>query len=203
MNATRDEFESKAPLVDYDELVDIATQELLTDELRRKTAGVWITGSFVNPEKPLDTGESPSDLDLLVPVHGWEYPITSSGIAFAAPQVDIPDAYGVTDVEWESVIPSMVEETVTDADPQELPKIGTWDSPIEEVWEKLPQYVCTTLERSIKHGFYARESDVESEIIRTYDVVIGPLELFDLLYDQNADKMLQLWENDDTDAQNV
>lgn len=64
-------------------------------------------------------------------------------------------------------------------------------------------HICATLERSIKHGFYARESDVESEIIRTYDVVIGPLELFDLLYDQNADKMLQLWENDDTDAQNV
>lgn len=196
MNVTRNEFESKAPLVNHDELVEIVTEELLTDKLQRVAAGVWLTGSFVNSKKPLDTGDSPSDMDLLVPVCDWEYPIISSALALVAPQVELPKVYDVTDTEWKRKTPPMVEETFTSADPEELPSITRWDCSAEDAWNRLPDYVCTTLERSINCGFYASKSDAEARIIRSYHVVIGPLELFDVLCDWHADKIYQLWENE-------
>jgi hypothetical protein len=191
------ELESKAPLIEYEELVDIVANELLTTELRDVASGVWITGSFVNPDKPLDTGDTPSDMDLLVPIRNWDYPITSSGIAFAAPQVVIPDAYDVESVEWESVIPDMVEKTASDMGASEFPDPGTWDCSVEDVWDQLPEYVCETLASSIRNGFYARPADIEHGVIRTYDIVLGPHDLFTALKDRNEDKLLQLWEGTD------
>ena len=193
MPDTRDTFKSKAPLVNYDELVTFVVNRLLTDRLREEASGVWITGSFVDPQKPLDTGETPSDLDLLIPVDGWEYPITSSGIVFAAPQPDIPSVYGFESAEWESVIPDMVAETAAAAGPAEYPDPGTWDCSAEAVWDRLPKYVCDTLQRSVESGFHALDQDADRGIVRTYDVVIGPQDLFDLLRSQNEDRLLKLW----------
>lgn len=98
------------------------------------------------------------------------------------------------DAEWQSVIPDMVAETAAELGPTEYPDPGTWDCSAAEAWERLPEYVCDTLQRSVESGFYASEDDVEHGVVRTYDVVIGPRELFDVLRSRNEDKLLGLWE---------
>lgn len=158
--APLEEFRAKAPLIDVDELVELILYDIMTEELRERAESVWIRNSFTDPDREIDTSETPSDLDIYVVVPGWDLPVTDSGIAAVASGADPPDALAesAADFEWTS-------------------KDGNWDS-AEQAWDRIPEYVRETLRRSVEIGFYARESDVEEGIIRLFDLVVGNRENF-------------------------
>lgn len=168
-------FREKAPLVSLDELAEIITKDILTEELRQKTESVWLFNSFVDPEREIDEKETDSDLDVILLVPDWELPVLDTGLAVVAPQADTPEAYenNAGEMNWSS-------------------KDGKWDSPAK-AWERLPDYVRETFLESVQRGFFANESDVESNNIRLYDITIVNRTQFH--YDEEATRIC-IWEND-------
>lgn len=154
MNPARKSLQEKAPLIDFDELEDLIVNEMLSDNIKQEAESAWITSSFVDPDREIDTSQYPSDLDVQVVIPGWEYPIADSGIAFFAPQVETPDIYkqAIENAQWDS-------------------KDEGWAT-AEEAWEELPEYARETLLNSIQFAFRADENDIEEDRIRQYDISI-------------------------------
>lgn len=154
MNPAKKSLNQKAPKINFEELKDLITNKILSDGIKQRATAVWITGSFTDPNREIDTSEYPSDLDIIVVIPDWEYPMADTGILFTAPQVETPAIYEgvVEDIRWES-------------------KDGGWDT-AEEAWEDLPEYARETLRQSFQHVFRANEEDVQQERIRQYDVTI-------------------------------
>lgn len=150
---------SRAPLVDFEDLRKLIVYEIVTEETRSRAENIWITGSFSDPEREIDSGEAPSDLDILVNVPGWELPPADTGIPLVASSVDTPPIYErfPDEYTWESK-----------GEP-----ISSWDCSAQEAWEQLPEYAQETLMRSVEQVFHATEADVENNTMRSYDVNIG------------------------------
>lgn len=151
----------KFPLVDVNELIDVITYEIVTDELRRKAESIWLYGSFVNPQKEIDTKAERSDLDIFVVVPGWDLPQADSAIPIFASQVSTPDIF------------RNISESKTWRGVGLKSSRGGWDRPVDEVWEVLPEYMQETLKNSIERVFYITEEDMRNNRHRIYDTVIG------------------------------
>lgn len=153
--AARAAFEEKAPLVEPAALARLVTEELCTPELRRRVEGVWLFGSFVDPDKPLDTGETHSDLDVLVHDPTWDLPMANSGMAVCVPDVETADCYGDVgdDLGWRGE--------------------QFWGCPVEEAWSRLPEYAKPTLVRATERAFFATPAERRAGRARTYDLKVA------------------------------
>jgi len=172
----KESFRKKAPLLEIDDLTEVIIEKILTEELLERAESVWIRKSFADPDKEIDSKDTPSDLDVFVVVPSWDKPLPDSGLAIVAPQVEVSAAYeeSAEGSNWTS-------------------KDGKWES-AEEAWEQIPKYVQKSLIRSTEYGFYATESDVESGIVRPYDITICNEEQFEVA--SKPDGEFCIWRSD-------
>lgn len=166
---------SKAPLIDLDELASTIVDEIMTESMRAQADGVWIRNSFVDPEKEIDTGPERSDVDVFIFCPSWEYPVADTGMALATSHLQLPSAITTSgELDWES-------------------KDGKWDD-VDAAWEQLPTYAQETLSNSIRHGVYATKEDLENSSARPFDFTIGGQSAYEYLHDPRA--QLRIWEGD-------
>lgn len=154
-----EEFQNNAPIIGVEELAEMLRFEMLSDETREKANSIWIVGSFVTPDKDIDTGESHSDLDVFVVLPNWELPIAGTALAMMAPQSDTlaryeqyPEKYN-----WSS---------------KDTPR-WKWDCSAEEAWERIPEHAQKTLVQSTERYFFATDDDIEENRQRSYELNIA------------------------------
>lgn len=158
---TREQLEQKAPLVDPDGLVDTIESEILSPELRDRGSSIWLRGSFVDPDREIDSGEKYSDMDVYVPVDGWDLPLAGPGTIIYASQTDSVHAVAVAKDEYEWSYKHQ------------------WES-ADRAYERLPEYAIETFTESLRHFFIASEEDKEADVYRQYDIRIGSPSQVDL-----------------------
>lgn len=182
-DTAREEFESKAPLLEFEEMKNILIENVIHERLLDRTRGIWLHGSFVDPDSEIDTGDKRSDMDVFVVVPGWELPVATTGIAWTAPQA--PQIEGLEHLrgnhDWDE-LPAPSED-------------WKWNCSPGEAWEKLPDYVRTTLVNSNKRFFFATPTDYKERKARPYDVFVGDVEQFE--FHSKIGPKVKVWENDE------
>lgn len=158
-DSPRETLERKAPLVDLEGMTEKIVTEVVDSRLRQRAESLWILGSFADPEKEIDAGETPSDLDLFLTVPEWDLPIADSEIPVLASQVSTPDVLGsrFEGTEWDGVGGPGSE----------------WNCSAEDAWERLPEDVQQTFLNGTEWLFFASESDRIINRPRSYHLHVG------------------------------
>lgn len=153
----REQLREKAPLIDPDELVDVFVSTLLQSDVGERARTAWFLGSFVNPEKDIDSGASPSDLDVFIEVPGWSGPPADSGMAMTAESVETPNVRIRNEDRWRG-------QFAPDA---------FWACTADEAWEVIPEYVKPLLVWASSRAVYVTREEAEAGTARPFDLTIG------------------------------
>lgn len=165
-DTVREEISTKAPLLDAESLVRFVIDELLTAETSDRADSLWLRGSLVDPEKPIDRKQKPSDVDVFVAISGWDLPIADPSIVLCSD--DAPD-------------PPTKDGETHRTDDYQMYNTEYWES-AERAWERLPEFAQETLVNSTQNFVRFREDDARNNIVRNYDLRIGRREHVVKLY---------------------
>ncbi|PSP75603.1 hypothetical protein BRC81_14535 [Halobacteriales archaeon QS_1_68_20] len=112
---------------------------------------------MVDPDKPIDRKDKPSDLDVFVVISDWDLPIADPSIVLSSSEA--PD-------------PPTIREESGDSDDFELHNSEFWED-ADQAWEKLPAFAQQTLVNSTRNFLRFKPEDKQENVVRNYDLRIG------------------------------